>query len=71
MWTASTKSSVPPIHRFTGGPSGLRLHKAPHIGKQSTAFSVFMLFFFAEIIQLLVDETNQYYKQYVEMLDVD
>jgi hypothetical protein len=46
----------------------VRLYEAPHIGKESTAFSAFMLFF-AEIIQLLVHETNRYYKQYVETLD--
>jgi hypothetical protein len=45
MWTASTRPTVPLIHRFTGASSGLRLHEAPHIGKESTAFSVLMPFF--------------------------
>jgi hypothetical protein len=67
-WNAGTKPTVPLVHRFTGCPSVLRLYEAPHIGKESTAISVFMLFF-AEIIQLLVDETNRYYKQYAEKLD--
>jgi hypothetical protein len=44
-----------------------RLNEAPHTGKEWTA--LFMIFSFAEIIQLLVDETNRYYKQYVETLD--
>jgi hypothetical protein len=67
MRTASTRPNIPVIHRFMGGPSGLRLHEVPHTGKESIALSVFMLFF-VEVIQMLVYETNQYYKQYVETL---
>jgi hypothetical protein len=61
---ASPKS----IHRFTGCPSRLRLNKAPQIAKDSTTLNIFMLFFL-EIIQLLIEETNRYYYQYLDTLD--
>jgi hypothetical protein len=60
--TENTQSQhgAPVIHRFTGGPSGIRHNEAPTINKDLTSLSVFMLFFL-EIIQLLVVETNRYY----------
>jgi hypothetical protein len=48
---------------FTGGSSGLRVQETPHVNKDSTPIIVF-LFFFMEVIQLLVAETNKYYSQY-------
>ena len=42
--------------------------EAPHINKDSSPLSILMLFFF-EIIQLLVEETNRYYHQYLDTLD--
>jgi hypothetical protein len=42
--------------------------EAPHINKDSSPLSIFMLFFF-EIIQLSVEETNRYYHQYLGTLD--
>jgi len=42
--------------------------EAPHINKDSSPLSILMLFFF-EIIQLLVEETNRYYHQYLGTLD--
>jgi hypothetical protein len=60
---------APVIHRFTGGPRGIRHNAAPTINKDSTPLlSVFMLSFL-EIIQLLVVETNRYYHQYLDSLN--
>jgi hypothetical protein len=46
-WTNTRQSrpSAPVIHKFTGGPSGLRQNEAPHINKDSSLLSVFMLLF--------------------------
>jgi hypothetical protein len=68
QWT-NTRSwrGAPIIHRFTGDPSGLRQSQAPTVNKHSTPLSVFMLFFL-DIIQLLVVETNRYYRQYLDTL---
>jgi hypothetical protein len=70
QWTDSTQSqpSVPVIHRFTGDPSGLRQKKAHDINKDSSPLSIFMLLFL-EIMQLLVEETNRYYHQYLDTPD--
>jgi hypothetical protein len=59
-WTDTTHSrpSASVIHKFTEGPSELRQNEAPPL-------SVFMLFFL-EIIQLLVEDTNRYYHQYLD-----
>jgi hypothetical protein len=64
QWTVNRirRPSAPVIHRFTGGSSALRL------GKDSTPLSVFMLFFL-KIIQLLAEEANRYYHQYLDTFD--
>jgi hypothetical protein len=69
-WRENMQSGcgAPVIHRFTGGPSGIRHNAAPTINKDSTPLSIFMLFFL-EIIQLLVVETNRYYHQYLDSLN--
>jgi hypothetical protein len=41
---------------------------APHINKNSTPCSILMLYF-AYVITLLVEETNKYYQQYLDILD--
>jgi hypothetical protein len=41
---------------------------APHINKNSTPCSVFILYF-AYVITLLVEGTNRYYQQYLDVLD--
>jgi len=46
------------VNPFTGGPSGLS-QEVPHVIKDSTPSTVFLLFFM-EVIQLLVVETNKY-----------
>jgi len=61
----STQWTLPPyprrrvLHPFTGAPKG-KSSEAAHVTAQSTPLSVLMLFF-AEIITLLVVETNRYY----------
>jgi hypothetical protein len=42
-WIDSTQSrlSVPILHRFTGGPSGLRQNEAPNINKDTFPLRVF------------------------------
>jgi hypothetical protein len=44
---------------------GITPNEAPYMGKDSTPFSVFMLYS-SEIIHLLVEGMNQYYHQYLE-----
>jgi len=56
------------VHTFTGGPRGKRNSEAPHLNESSRPLSVFLLYF-AEIITLLVVETNRYYHEYLERLD--
>jgi hypothetical protein len=41
---------------------------APHINKDSTPDSFFMLYF-AAVFSLLVDKTNSYCRQYLDTLD--
>jgi hypothetical protein len=54
------------VHPFTGSPSELRIQEPPHVNKDSTPVTVFLLFFM-EAIELLVAETNKYYNQYLDM----
>jgi hypothetical protein len=62
-WTDTTQSrpTVPMIHMFTGGLSGLRQNKAPTMNRlfHTGRFHAICL----EIMQLLVEETNTYYHQ--------
>jgi hypothetical protein len=53
------------IHKFTGSAQWV---KGPHINKDSSPLSVFMLFFL-EIMRLLLEETNRYYHQYLDTLE--
>jgi len=62
----STQWTLPPypqVHTFTGAPRG-KSNEAAHITRESTPLSVLMLFF-AEIVTLLVVETNRYYHEYL------
>jgi hypothetical protein len=56
------------INQFTGDKTGNRKNVAPHINKHSNPASVFMLHF-AAVITLMVEQTNQYYRQYLDTLD--
>jgi hypothetical protein len=42
--------------------------QAPNITKDSTSLSVFMPFFF-EVMQMVVEETNSYYHQYLDTME--
>jgi len=66
QWTNNT--NCPTVHKFAGGPGGFRQAEVPHISKDSLPPSIYMLFFF-EIIQLLVEEINGYYHQYLDTLE--
>jgi hypothetical protein len=46
----------------------MKIGEAPHINNTSNPLAVFMLFF-AEVIGLLVVETNRYYHQYLDTID--
>jgi len=49
-------------------PRGKKDNEASHINDGSSPLSVFLLYF-AEIISLLVVETNRYYHNYIDRLD--
>lgn len=68
QWTLPSCPQERVVHTFTGGPCGRKGVEAPHITESSTPLSVFLLYF-AEIISLLVVETNRYYHQYLDTLD--
>ena len=55
------------VHTFTGAPNE-KSRKAAQVTSESTPLSVLLLFF-AEIITLLVVETNRYYHQFLENSD--
>ena len=67
-WTLPSRPQERVVHAFTGGPCGRKDVEAPHITEDSTPLSVFLLYF-AEIISLLVVETNRYYHQYLDTLE--
>jgi hypothetical protein len=46
----------------------MRQNEVPHMSKVASLLSIFMLSFL-KIMQLLVEETNRYYDQYLGMLD--
>jgi hypothetical protein len=68
MDNAYFPSAVLVCHTFTGDQHGLWQKKAPHITKDCTPHSIFMLFF-VESKKLLVEEPNWYYYQYLDALD--
>ena len=53
---------------YTGGPRGKKDNEASHINNRSSTLTVFHLYF-AEIITLLVVQTNHYYHDYIDRLD--
>jgi len=59
QWTWPSGPQRGVVHTFTGGPRGKRNSEAPHLNDSSSPLSVFLLYF-AEIITLLVVETNRY-----------
>jgi len=68
QWTRPSGPQRCVVHTFTGGPRGKRNSEAPHINYSSSPLRVFLLYF-AEIIALLVVETNWYYHDHLDRLD--
>jgi hypothetical protein len=66
VWALPPKLQKRVVHTFIGAPKG-KISEAAHITKDSTPLSV--LLFFAEIITLLVVETNRYYAQFLQNSD--
>jgi hypothetical protein len=67
-WTLPSCPQERVVHTFTGGPCRRKGVETPHITESSTPLSVFLLYF-ADIIKLLVVETNRYYYHYLDTLD--
>jgi len=67
LWTLPPQPQRHVVHTFTGAPNG-KSREAAHVTSESTPLSVLLLFF-AEIITLLVVETNRYYHQFLENSD--
>ena len=60
QWTRPSCPQSSVAHTYTSGPRGKKNNEASHINDSSSPLSVFLLYF-AEIITLLVVETNRYY----------
>ena len=67
QWTLPPYPRMRAVHPFTGAPKG-KSSEAAHVNGQSTPLSVLMPFF-AEIITLLVVETNRYYHYCLDSTD--
>jgi hypothetical protein len=68
QWTRPSCPQRSVVHTYTGGPRGKKDNEASHINDGSSPLSIFLLYF-AEIIALLVVETNRYYHDYVDRLE--
>jgi hypothetical protein len=68
VWRQQTHATSTRIHQFTGDKTGMRQNMAPHINKDLTPDSVFMLYF-AAVITPVAEEMNRYYRQYLDTLD--
>jgi len=68
QWTSPSCPQTSVEHTYTGGPRRKKDNEASHINDGSSPLSVFLLYF-AEIITLLVVETNHYYRDYLDRLD--
>ena len=68
QWTRPSGPQRGVVHTFTGSPRGKGDSEAPHLNDNSSPLSVFLMYF-AEIITLLVVETNRYYHDHLERLD--
>jgi hypothetical protein len=64
QWTLRPKPRRHVVHTFIGAPQG-KSSEAATITSASTPLSVLLLFF-AEIVTLLVVETNRYYRQFLD-----
>ena len=64
-WTRPSCPQSSVAHTYTGVPRGKKDNEASHINDSSSPLSVYLLYF-AEIITLLVVETNRYYQDYTQ-----
>jgi len=67
QWTLPPQPQRHVVYPFIGAPNR-KSREAAHITSESTPLSILLLFF-AEIITLLVVETNRYYDQFLENSD--
>jgi len=67
LWTLPPQPQRRVVHTFTGAPNR-KSREAAHVTSKSTPLNILFLFF-AEIIALLVVETNRYYHQFLENSD--
>jgi len=67
QWTLSPKPRGRLVHNIIGAPNG-KSSEAAHITPASTPLSV-LLFYFAEIVTLLVVEMNRYYHQFLDSFE--
>ena len=68
QWTRPSCPQSSVAHTYKGGPRGKKDNDASHINDSFSPLNVFLLYF-AEIITLLVVETNRYYQDYIDGLD--
>ena len=68
QWTHSSCPQSSVAHTYTGGRRGKKDNETSHINDGSSPLVVFLLYF-AEIITLLVVETNRYNHNYIDGLD--
>jgi len=68
QWTRPSGPQRCVVHTFTGGPREKGNSEALHINNNSSPLSVFLLYF-AEIITLVVVETNRYYHDHLDRLE--
>jgi hypothetical protein len=66
QWTRPSCPQRSVVHTYTGSLRGKNDNEAFHINDGSSLLSVILLYF-AEIITLLVVETNRYYYDYVDL----
>ena len=67
QWTHPSFPQSSVVHIYTGGPRGKKDSEVSHINDGSNP-SIFLLYF-AEIITLLVVETNRYYHACIDRID--
>jgi hypothetical protein len=67
-WGEPTGGPSKGVRKFIGDTPGKRQNVAPNTNKDSTPYSVSMLYV-ASVTTLLVEETNRYYHQYLDTLD--
>ena len=68
QWTCLSCPQSSVAYKYTEGPRGKKDNEVSHINDGSSPLGIFLLYF-AEIITLLMVETNCYYRYYIDRLD--